>query len=469
MRKEIHARPYGASSLSRRVNSFIFYALLLLIVLAPIPYGSNRAWSWSLCAFIISVLSLVWVINAFREQRSVSLSLPPLIISLFLIPCLWVLLQVSGFLPETMFHPLWGLAAEVLDAPQPAISLTPDMSLTALMRLMSYALVFFLVFQFCHNPHRAHTTLKWLAVAGTLYALYGLVVYWGNFHVLFWMESEGDIKSVSSTFINRNTYVDYAGMGLLCLMALSLSHSKQRRGPQGVPTGGRQERIESFIFDSWKPFLGLMIISSALISTQSRGGAVACAIGVATFLGVYLVRKKTDTKMLMASLGGMCLIIALAYSISNEVLLKRMVKVDTGGAERITVFKLTIDATRDNPLTGFGYGAFEQGFKTYRNEDVEHLYDKTHNTYLENAFELGVAAALSLVLSLLGLFLLCLWGVFRRKRNWIYPATGLAATTLVASHALFDFSLQIPAVAITYAAIMGLAVAQSFSSTRHPA
>ncbi|MCP4010653.1 MAG: O-antigen ligase family protein, partial [Proteobacteria bacterium] len=134
-----------------------------------------------------------------------------------------------------------------------------------------------------------------------------------------------------------------------------------------------------------------------------------------------------------------------------------------------TVFKLTIDATRDNPLTGFGYGAFEQGFKTYRNEDVQNLYDKTHNTYLENAFELGVAAALSLVLSLLGLFLLCLRGVFRRKRNWIYPATGLAATTLVASHALFDFSLQIPAVAITYAAIMGLAVAQSFSSTRHPA
>ncbi|MCP4009738.1 MAG: O-antigen ligase family protein, partial [Proteobacteria bacterium] len=263
-----------------------------------------------------------------------------------------------------------------------------DMSLTALMRLMSYALVFFLVFQFCHNPHRAHTTLKWLAVAGTLYALYGLVVYWGNFHVLFWTESEGDIKSVSSTFINRNTYVDYAGMGLLCLMALSLSHSMQRHGPQHVPPGGRQERIESFIFNSWKPFLGLMIISSALISTQSRGGAVACAIGVATFIVVYLVRKKTDTKMLMASLGGMCLIIALAYSISNEVLLKRMVKVDTGGAERITVFKLTIDATRDNPLTGFGYGAFEQGFKTYRNEDVEHLYDKTHNTYLENAFEL---------------------------------------------------------------------------------
>jgi len=466
MRKKIRARPHEVSSPGRRANSFIFYALLLLIVLVPIPNGSNRPWSWSLCGLVISVLSLAWVVTALWDQRNVSLSLPPLIISLFLFPCLWVLLQVSHFLPEAWFHPLWGLAAEVLDAPPPGISLTPDMSLTALMRLISYALVFFLVFQFCRNPHRAHTTLKWLAVAGILYALYGLVVYWGNFHVLFWTESGGDINSVSSTFINKNAYVDYAGMGLLCLMALSLSRFTRPHRMQGVSPGGRQERIETFIFNSWKPFLGVMIISSALISTQSRGGAVACAIGVTTFLLVYLVRKKADTKILMASLGGMCLIIMLAYSISNEVLLQRMVKVDTEGAERITVFKLTIDATKDNPLTGFGYGAFDQGFKTYRNEDVQYLYDKTHNTYLENGFELGVPAALSLVLSLLGLFLLCLRGVFRRKRNWIYPATGLAATTLVASHALFDFALQIPAVAITYAAIMGLAVAQSFSSAR---
>ena len=108
-------------------------------------------------------------------------------------------------------------------------------------------------------------------------------------------------------------------------------------------------------------------------------------------------------------------------------------------------------------------------FKLYRSEDVQYLYDKAHNSYLENSFELGIPVALSLFLSLLGLFWLCLKGVFSRQRNWLYPATGVAATALVASHSLIDFSLQIPAVAITYSAIMGLAVAQSFSGSRHHA
>ena len=458
MRKQGKTRPYKPVGFHAQLNSFIFYALLLLIVLCPIPYGSNRAWSWSLCAIIISVLSLIWIFNALWDQRNISLSLPPIIIVLFLIPGLWSILQVSGFMPEAWFHPLWAMTADALNASiPPGISLTPDMSITALMRLLSYGLVFFLTFQFCRNPHRAHTTLTWLAAAGILYALYGLVLYW----------SDIDVIKTTSTFINRNTYAAYAGLGLVCLMALSLLNSMHRYESHNAPPSGRGQRIETYIYNSWKPLLGLMLITTGLISTQSRGGAIASAIGIFTLLFIYLIRTKANKKMLLASLGGGGLIIFLAYSISNEALLGRMVQVETGGSERIVVYKLTMDATGDNPLTGFGYGAFDQGFKLYRSEDVQYIYDKAHNSYLENSFELGIPATVCLFLSLLGLFWLCLRGAFRRQRNWLYPATGLAATTLVASHSLIDFSLQIPAVAITYSAIMGLAVAQSFSSTRH--
>ena len=63
-----------------------------------------------------------------------------------------------------------------------------------------------------------------------------------------------------------------------------------------------------------------------------------------------------------------------------------------------------------------------------------------------------------------GLAWICLAGVNRRHRDWVYPATGVAASVLVGLHATVDFSLQIPAVAILYAGIMGLACAQSYSS-----
>jgi hypothetical protein len=46
----------------------------------------------------------------------------------------------------------------------------------------------------------------------------------------------------------------------------------------------------------------------------------------------------------------------------------------------------------------------------------------------------------------------------------VFPATGAAASALVGVHATVDFSLQLPAVAMLYATIMGVACAQAYSS-----
>nr|MBX2867999.1 O-antigen ligase family protein [Acidiferrobacterales bacterium] len=400
------------------------------------------------------------------NKHPISSSLPSLVLALFFIPCILVVLQVSDFVPESWLHPLWKMAAESMDiSVQPTISITPDESLVALMRLLSYGLVFFLIFQFCRNPHRASTVLKWLAIAGAFYALYGLIAYWGNIDIFFWSGKNITISKVSSTFINRNNYAIYAGLGLLCLIALLLTIVEQQTRWRDTPNEGYQRLIETYIYLSWLPLLGIMLIATALISTQSRGGSICSGIAIFILFIIILVRAESKMKLLLPSLGGVCLIFLMAYSISNEPLLKRIEQIELSDSERITVFKLTIDATKDNPLTGFGYGSFNQGFKIYRSEDVQYSYDKTHNTYLENSFEIGIPGAMSLVLTVLSLMIISLRGVIRRRRNWIYPAVGVAATFLVAGHSLIDFSLQIPAIAITYSTIMGLAVAQSYSSS----
>jgi hypothetical protein len=60
--------------------------------------------------------------------------------------------------------------------------------------------------------------------------------------------------------------------------------------------------------------------------------------------------------------------------------------------------------------------------------------------------------------------LICLRGVFTRRRNRAYPLLALGATVMIGVQSLFDFNLQIPAIALTYAAILGLGVAQAFST-----
>jgi O-antigen ligase len=88
-----------------------------------------------------------------------------------------------------------------------------------------------------------------------------------------------------------------------------------------------------------------------------------------------------------------------------------------------------------------------------------------HNTYLEHLVELGVPATLFYAGPLL-LFGYCLRGLFVRRRDQLFPLVAVGATVLVALHALVDFSLQIPAVAVTYAALLGIGVAQATPSAK---
>ena len=127
---------------------------------------------------------------------------------------------------------------------------------------------------------------------------------------------------------------------------------------------------------------------------------------------------------------------------------------------------LTLEAIGSAPVLGTGYGTFEEVFRFYRTSDVGNFYLKAHNTYLENALELGIPAAVALFAILAGFLALTFVGLRRRRREAVYPCIGFAATVLVAAHSTVDFSLQIPAVAATYCLIMGAACGQCWSSQR---
>jgi O-antigen ligase len=155
---------------------------------------------------------------------------------------------------------------------------------------------------------------------------------------------------------------------------------------------------------------------------------------------------------------------AVAFWLTSEMLIDRL---DRGGLEdnlRFAAYGLISESSRDNPLLGFGYGTFADSFRLYRSDAITGYLDRAHNSYLENIFELGWPAALALFAAVAGAGLVCLRGLLRRGRDWFYPALGLAVTALAAIHAWFDFSLQMPAVAVTFAAVLGVACAQSFSS-----
>jgi hypothetical protein len=74
----------------------------------------------------------------------VSIQLMSVSLVLFCIPLGWGIFQLSGLAPPAWAHPFWSLAGEQLSVPVfSRISVAPQETWTALMRLGSYGLVFF--------------------------------------------------------------------------------------------------------------------------------------------------------------------------------------------------------------------------------------------------------------------------------------------------------------------------------------
>lgn len=442
------------------------------MLLAPIPFGANRPWAWSLYAILPALTGLIACIAALINWRPMRVDLQSIKYPLYLIciPIVWSLLQLSNVVPAIWVHPFWHMAAERLPGSVNAhISLAPQETATALMKLGSYLLVFLISFQFNRHSEHAALTFKSIAYAGLIYALYGLVVYLGQYDTLLWFEKWASKDALSSTFVNRNSYATYAGLTLLASFPL-LFEKIQSSFYYGIQNHyGKQYFIENVIVRGWFPLLLIITIITALVLTQSRGGFLSTALAVFMFVIILLLSRKIKNNITVMVL---LMVIGLAFwgalERSGDKLIQRFDAMSPEHENRWLVYDILLKANDENRWLGVGYGSFEKSFRLYRDETIPKLFDKAHNTYLENIFELGLLQAFALYAAIFLTALMCLRGVWVRHRHWIYPAVGVAASLLVGAHALVDFSLQIPAVAITYALIMGAAAAQSLPTRTIP-
>jgi O-antigen ligase len=227
---------------------------------------------------------------------------------------------------------------------------------------------------------------------------------------------------------------------------------------------GRQEQINRFLAHAWLPLVGLILIVSALVSSHSRGGFAASLVACVVLLAQIDRKRQQVSNRVRVIIATVLLISTLAFWINSDILLQRYGVSGMDAPGRTLVYSKVLEAIGDNPLLGYGHGNFEDAFRLYRTEDISKLVNYAHNSYLESFFDLGIPAALCLIVALVGLGLTSLKGVRVRQRDWVIPAVGVSASVLAGVHAMVDFSLQIPAVAMLYACIMGLACAQSFSS-----
>jgi O-antigen ligase len=445
------------------------WGLIALAAWSPLPFGSARPWAWGILAAGVGILLIVRAAGDFIAQegseRPAGVIAPAAL--LFALAIFWAIFQCLPWAPAAWKHPIWDEAGRLLPglALRPAISIDPESSRTAILHLVTYAAVFWLSFRSCQRAATAQLVVFSIGMIGALYAAWGLAVYWAGNHYVLWFTKWAYFGDLTSTFVNRNSYAAYSGLAVIALFGLFLEETVRRLASRESRRTRLRALVEGLLARrSIAIIVGSLMAATAVLLTHSRGGATGTGIGiVALFATASLApslrgpwRKWVALALLFGALAGVAL--------SGGETITRVADTSWDLEGRHRIFELTLQAIANNPLIGTGLGTFKSIFPTYRTEDLRLLVSLAHNDYLENTMELGIPAAFMLFAAPLILVVRCFVGALQRHRDAIIPAIAVGASVLVGLQSLVDFSMQIPAVAVSYLVLLGAGVAQATPS-----
>lgn len=456
---------------ARLARDGCFGVLLVLIIWAPFPLGSNREWSWSILTILTACCWLLWSIWACVSSRSQfenlrKLTLPLIAVVLCLV---WAVIQVLPIVPKDWSHPLWPVTGNLLSLRLAGkISLNVWRTEQEIIKLATYIATAWIAFTLARNPSRAKLITDIVVAAGASYAFYGFTMALLGISQfdLFYAIPQG-ARYLSGPFVLHNSFATYEGMIALAALARL---AELMSGAVVVSKGMRIWALTSFRFLSGSGtwfIIALILALSALMASASRGGSLATLCGLLAMATTFASRPRSSRGPSLIGIGSLgAALIALVWISGDQLITRFGDLVDAGGRDetRATLWSAAARMIESAPFLGLGVGTFQDAYPMYALKMIPFLIDKAHCDYLEFAAGIGLPAAILWWASMLWALLRMVSGAYTRRRNLIYPLIGVGVTVLVAVHSAVDFSLQIPAVALTYAVLLGTGLGQSYSS-----
>jgi O-antigen ligase len=438
------------------LQGIIGWTTLVLTLLFALLYGGVSPAYWTLFGLVITVLfTLQCGLNLARggHPKNALLAGPAF---LYLGVLSWGLHQTSTFLPAPWSHPFW----ELVPGGSATVSATPIAGWHGVLRLATYAMIFWIAVQASMNATRARRFLVCMALWSTALGLFGLyAVLSGNNPILLGQAT----SNVSASFVNRNSYALYAAMGLMANLGLYLDLVRTEATPVGSRNSAIIAFLERFFSVAWIFLFGAVICLSALLLTASRAGVASGLI--AAILVIAMLRSdagRTNIVWLLAAL-----MMGAFLTVLSEDVLTRALGLE-GGA-RFLVYPIMIEHMTDRFWLGHGFGAFQDTFRPHVPlEAASAEWEYAHSSYLENFWEMGAPAAVAFYAALVWVSLVIFRGAVARRRKRVFSVVALSCIVAGALHSLVDFSLQIPATTSLFAFILGVGWAHSFPRSTSP-
>lgn len=462
-------RPLWASISERAA----LWMLIGIVAWVQFPLGSARPWAWSLLVLLVAVNWLVWLPSGLYDQRTTAAALRRVAIPavIFAAVLIWASLQTVGWMPQKLLHEIWEVPHDALGRNVPgAISLSPYDTATEAMKLLAYCAVGWLALVLAMKHENAKRLFIVLFAVGVAYAIYGIILSALGTSQITLLEGVPPLygRDVTGGLVAKNSFATIAGMLFLVSIALVSEASTHAiitwRGWRPLV-----RTVLQFVFGRGAIWvIGAVFLFAALVAADSRAGLMATFAGLLAAFGfavVFAARRQTIAWTLFAGLlaGGALITLFLLNGSTVGARFDNLVETRGVAEFRPVMWAAAEQAIRDHPLTGIGLGAYHDAYLLYSDQFAPYVVDRAHNDYLELSAGLGLPAAIAWVLALAWLGYQCARGVLTRHRRRIYAVTAFAALVLVGVHSIFDFSLQIPAVSVIFATILGIGVAQSVS------
>lgn len=399
-------------------------ALLLgAVVLAPWAYGGAPDTArYALTAFLLLACA-VWQIG----RALAGGGLPALVPAAAGLPLLALVQAASG----TSVARVWTLEALLL--------------LAAMMGVMV----------FWSDRARDRAALVRVAVAVlvscTAQAVFG-AVQWSRAPDRIYGQASPIVTTPFGSYVNHNHFAGLVGMGVVLSAAMALGHARRHGGLSPAAVG----------------LAGLSLaLTAAHLASRSRGGLLALAAGLAimALLWVESSRSERMPRRRLAVAGGLALIV-LAFGLaviprSSRTHLATLARgpADGSGAYRVDIATGTVRLAAAHPIVGSGLGAYADAFPPFKRDHGDVRTTHAESDVLEFLAEGGLAGVV--------LATWLAWSLWRGFENRLKHGRdpfrksivvgALAAVAALAAHSVVDFNLRLPANALVFATLLGVA------------
>lgn len=451
----MHARGHGKA---------LILAALLTVALAysAALYGGIRAFDWNIA---LTAVGLTAVTCGCLQKR---------------VPCanpqdrtlLWATCLFPGYvagqlvpLPLELLRIVSPTRAELAGAFRSlssplrvvAVTIATDATREYALKVGAYALMFLVVRQLSRAwAERPWALVRPLLAVGIAEAALGLLQYGGG------------AEQVSGTYLSKNHYAGLLEMILPFALAYgSVLLYEARKG------AGALQQLAPALGASF--LVSGLAMFAAVVLSLSKAGLISVIVSLA-FAGMLAVQRRPGGRLRTASLAAVVLLAGAAFVVLPlDKAVMQFGSAVTGGTmgERWPIAKDTLSFIAAYPLVGAGMGTYYPGILRYQTSGLGFAWLNAHNDYLQLLAETGVVG--------FGMLATVVFLAFRRSVRVARTAVshevrmlGLACCAGLAAmliHSLVDFNMYVPANAMVFAWIMGIAAGLPQAETRkerHP-